>query len=227
MDPKRLENQASKIRLKPRKRPRQQRAQATAESIRQATLELIGREGFAGLSAIKIARRAGASVGSFYDYYPSKEAVLLDLYERTSSLLVRHMRERLAEILDLPVIEAVERSIRTLLELHERHRVILIDLLQQMPELRLANHPVSFENLGHGSILIYLEHRGRALATEELETKAYFLEQIIIGCIRQFISHPPRHVSRGSFIANLTQIITPYMKELTGEGRLELARPRS
>jgi hypothetical protein len=60
-----------------------------------------------------------------------------------------------------------------------------------------------------------------------LETKAYFLEQIIVGCIRQFICHPPPHVSRASLVSNLTQIITPYMRELTAADRLEIRSPRA
>ena len=210
-----------------RKLPQQLRSRATADSIREAALQLVRQSGFASLTAARIATRAGVSAGSFYDYFPNKEAVLLDLYESTSSLVVKRMRENLPQILDIPVASAVEQSVTLLLTLYEEHRLILVDLVVEMPELKLADHPLSFENLGHGSILIYLEHRGKHLEPGELETKAYFLEQIIVGCVRRFIGNPPPHVSRSSFISNLTQIITPYMKELQAANRLELRSRRA
>ena len=209
-------------RLAQRRRPQQQRSRATADSIRQATLELLARGSSADLSAAAIARRAGVGVGSFYDYFPNKEAVLIDLFEGASSLLARSMRENLAQILDLPVAEAVGSTIRQLLSLYEQHRIVLVDLPRELPELRLQDHPLSFEKLGHGSILIYLEHRGKLLDPDELETRAFFVEQIIVGCVRQFIADPPRHVSRDSFIAHLSQIVTLYMRDLTPAGRLEV-----
>lgn len=209
-----------------RRQPSQRRSRATAESIRQAALEILAKEGVEGLSASRITLRAGVGVGSFYDYFPNRDAVLIDLYESASSELARSMRESLGQILDLPVAEGVEHSVRQLLSLYEQHRLVLIDLPEELPELRLHQHPLSFEKLGHGSVLIYLEHRGKLLKSEELETKAFFLEQILVGCVRRYLADPPRNVSRESFIDNLSQVITPYMKDLTPAGRLEITGRR-
>lgn len=213
-------------RLQRRRQPRQRRARATADSIRQAALALIAKEGFENLTAARIASRAGVGVGSFYDYFANKDAVLLDLFESASSALARSMRESLGQVLDLPVAEGVEQSITQLLSQYELHRLVLIDLPEEMPELRLHNHPLSFEKLGHGSVLIYLEHRGKLLKPDELEAKAFFVEQILVGCVRQYLVMAPRNLPRETFIGNLVQIIVPYIKDLTPIGRLELSGRR-
>jgi AcrR family transcriptional regulator len=223
--PRKKEAQEARETVLPRrKKPKQQRSLVTMQSIHQAALELIEADGFEKLSAVRIAERAGIGVGSFYDYYASKEDLLIDLYAAASNILLKKMRENLPRILDLPVEETVALTVKQIVSLYEEHRSVLIDLPLAHPELKLDSTPLSFEQLTHGSILIYLQHRGQPLAPEELETKAFFLEQVIIGCIRQYLSNPPPQVSREAFIENLTQIITPYMKAITAPGRLELRR---
>ncbi|HKQ83398.1 MAG TPA: TetR/AcrR family transcriptional regulator [Steroidobacteraceae bacterium] len=226
MPRKKLPEDSKKTALTQRKRPQQQRSLVTMQSIHQAALELIAQGGFETLSAARIAERAGIGVGSFYDYYSNKEALLTDLYASASSALVKRMRENLPRILDLPVEETVALTVKEVVGLYEEHRAVLIDLPLEHPEIKLDINPLSFEQLTHGSILIYLQHRGKPLQPDELETKAFFLEHVIVGCIRQYLSNPPPQVSREAFIANLTQIITPYMKEITAPDRLELRGSR-
>ena len=50
------------------------------QRIKRATVELILREGIAGASVSKIAKRAGVSAATIYVYYNSKEAMLSEVY---------------------------------------------------------------------------------------------------------------------------------------------------
>lgn len=52
------------------------------ERILAAAKELMRDEGFKSLSTISIAAKAGLSVGSLYQYYPNKEAIILELARR-------------------------------------------------------------------------------------------------------------------------------------------------
>ncbi len=71
-------------RLAPRKSPTQDRARETVEAILEAAVELFSSRGYARTSTNHIARRAGVSVGSLYQYFPNKDAVL-------TALLARHL----------------------------------------------------------------------------------------------------------------------------------------
>ena len=66
----------------PRKRPTQERAQATFDAIVEAAEQLLEKMPLAELTAQAIAERAGVSVGSFYQYFPTKEAVVATAVER-------------------------------------------------------------------------------------------------------------------------------------------------
>ncbi len=62
-----------------RKLPTQERAQRTIDMIFEATAQIVESEGEAGLSTNKVARKAGFSVGTLYQYFPTKEAILASM----------------------------------------------------------------------------------------------------------------------------------------------------
>lgn len=203
-----------KERFSPRKNPSQERSRVTVDSIKQATTDLIARDGVSSLTAAKIAQRAGVSTGTFYDYFPNKEAVLLSLFEASSSQVVVAMRNFMAGMLDVSMNQVVTKGIRQLLSLHEEHKPILIDLPKELPELRLTDHPLSFDNLGRGALLIFLQHRARPMSHEEMECKVFFIQQAINGSIRQYLASPPPYLTRQKLISNLAEMIGPYLESL-------------
>lgn len=68
--------------LVPRKRPRQARALATLDAIFEATLQVLVAEGPQRLTTTRVAHRAGVSVGTMYQYFPHKQALIHALNER-------------------------------------------------------------------------------------------------------------------------------------------------
>ena len=66
----------------PRRTPRQERARVTVEAILTASAQLLLDEGPARLSTNRIAKRAGVSIGTLYQYFPDKEAIVRELAER-------------------------------------------------------------------------------------------------------------------------------------------------
>lgn len=68
--------------LKARKTPRQTRSQTTVDAIFEATIQVLLSEGTHRLTTTRVAERAGVSVGSMYQYFPHKQALLYALNER-------------------------------------------------------------------------------------------------------------------------------------------------
>jgi AcrR family transcriptional regulator len=62
--------------LSPRKAPRQARSTATVDAIFQATLQVLRAEGVSRMTTTRVAARAGVSVGTLYQYFPHKQALL-------------------------------------------------------------------------------------------------------------------------------------------------------
>ncbi|PKR88719.1 TetR/AcrR family transcriptional regulator [Pleomorphomonas diazotrophica] len=67
------------ITLEPRKAPRQARSEATVDAIFEATVQVLMAGNTRYLTTTRVARRAGVSVGTLYQYFPHKEALLYAL----------------------------------------------------------------------------------------------------------------------------------------------------
>jgi AcrR family transcriptional regulator len=63
--------------LTPRKTAAQERAKLTVEAILGAASQVFESRGYAAATTNRIAERAGVSVGSLYQYFPNKEAILV------------------------------------------------------------------------------------------------------------------------------------------------------
>ena len=79
---------ARRVRTAPRKKPRQDRSVATVDAILDATARVLTTTGYDRASTNRVAMAAGVSVGSLYQYFPSKEALVLALIERHSSQML-------------------------------------------------------------------------------------------------------------------------------------------
>lgn len=63
----------------PRRKPKQPRALATRAAIFEAAAQILEREGEAAFNTNRIAERAGVSVGTLYQYFPDKQAILVQM----------------------------------------------------------------------------------------------------------------------------------------------------
>ena len=81
----------------PRKRPRQARSVATFEAILEAAARILESLGFAGFNTNAVAELAGVSIGSLYQYFPSKEALIVELIRRERAKLSSRIVEAIQQ----------------------------------------------------------------------------------------------------------------------------------
>lgn len=79
--------------LKARKMPRQARSASTVDAIFEATIQVLLRDGTHRLTTTRVAERAGVSVGTMYQYFPHKQALLYALNERYLDRLAERMEK--------------------------------------------------------------------------------------------------------------------------------------
>ena len=65
--------------ISPRKTPRQERSTALVAAILDAAVRVLARDGARRFTTVRVAEEAGVSVGSLYQYFPNKEALLFRL----------------------------------------------------------------------------------------------------------------------------------------------------
>jgi AcrR family transcriptional regulator len=112
-----------------RRAPRQERAQATVDAIVEATALLVVEDGYARLSTNRIARRAGVSIGTLYQYFSHKEEVVEALVQRLADEQIAAFGEALGAVAQrdpgvepgvVEIVGAVVASLRVRPELSRR-----------------------------------------------------------------------------------------------------------
>ncbi|WP_394824514.1 TetR/AcrR family transcriptional regulator [Pendulispora albinea] len=98
--------------------PKQQRARDTIEAIIRATAQILSREGAERLTTNRAAAVAGVSIGSLYQYFPDKEALIAEVRRRHDDAFRERLLALTATIQDLPLEEAIARCVLALIELH-------------------------------------------------------------------------------------------------------------
>ena len=96
-----------RIDLRQRKSPRQARSADTVETILAAAARVLGRESLAGFNTNRVAEVAGVSVGSLYQYFPNKSALVAALIDRHEAALAASIEACVAAHLDRSLQEAL------------------------------------------------------------------------------------------------------------------------
>ncbi|WP_431919248.1 TetR/AcrR family transcriptional regulator [Micromonospora wenchangensis] len=119
-------------RLQPRREPRQVRAELTRERILAAAAHIFSEYGYAAGTTNRIAERARISIGSLYQYFPNKDAIL-------AALLVRHVDRGTwtrADELDLSpgtLAATVRALVRDAIDNHSEDPQLLRIMIEEAP----------------------------------------------------------------------------------------------
>jgi AcrR family transcriptional regulator len=122
-------------RLEPRRKPHQVRAELTRERILTAAAHVFAEHGYAAGTTNRIAERARISIGSLYQYFPNKDAILAEL-------LVRHIdrgRWTQADQLDLSagsLAATVRVLVRDAIDNHRDDPQLLRIMIEEAPVSR-------------------------------------------------------------------------------------------
>lgn len=103
---------ASIPRKKPYKRPVQARAKFTVEAIYGAVVRIWRRNGWAAVTTRAVALEAGIAVGTLYDYFPNREALLSGYVRMQLERMLERLDREVVAVSDLAWQERVRRLIR-------------------------------------------------------------------------------------------------------------------
>ncbi len=90
-------NSTERSEIMQRRMPVQERAERTLDKIFQATAQIMESDDEAALSTNKIAAAAGVSIGTLYQYFPTKEAVVAAMVARDRALVMQRLKDVMAK----------------------------------------------------------------------------------------------------------------------------------
>jgi len=194
-----------------RKDPKQQRAVITAAAITQATEQIIIREGFKNATTNRIAEVAGVSVGSLYQYFPNKQAIVRALIEETVSKTAAKVRETLRNLMDQPFEPALRQIMTLLVDIYKENHFILFRISDQVPELKKYTKSLAIETYTHSTNLAFLEQHQDDLKVSDLRTALLIIERATIHNIEYFLAENPTNITEEQLIDELTRMAVNYL----------------
>ncbi|MFJ3192674.1 TetR/AcrR family transcriptional regulator [Streptomyces griseoviridis] len=196
-------------RLQPRRTPRQVRAELTRERVLTAAAHVFAEYGYAAGTTNRIAERARVSIGSLYQYFPNKDAILAEL-------LVRHIDRGTwtrTDRLDLSpgsLEAAVRILVRDAIDNHRDDPQLLRIMIEQAPVSReLLDTMDRHSRIRGGEVRDFLA-RHPDVRVRDLDTAAELILFTVETNTHKLMADP-RGVPVETFESELVDMVTRYL----------------
>ena len=213
----------------PRKHASQERSRVTVDALVEATARLLVREGFDKASTNRIAQEAGVSVGSLYQYYPGKEALVAAVIDRHNRQLMQVVRAALAGVAALPLEKAMRKLVAVANDAHriepKLHRV----LAEQIPRTGRLEKVAAFNREYFVLFRDFLESHKDELRAVDLELAAFVCVTSIEALTHTAVLHRSEILSdemAGTLVDEATWLLVGYLMPREG-GRARQSRRSS
>jgi AcrR family transcriptional regulator len=196
--------------IQQRKRPLQERSQATVKAILEATFRILRKEGMAALTTTRVAEVAGVSVGSIYQYFPNKRSLVtalkLQYFERVTGRILAAIEAARG----LPLAEAVRRVIGELLAAKRDNRDLALALKAPMAEIGGPSFIREAARLVSGSLEALLRAADPTAPRPELATRVGV--GALEGVIAAAVEDSPASLADPAFEDELVALALGYLQ---------------
>jgi AcrR family transcriptional regulator len=191
---------------KKRRNPKQARSQATVDAILEATFHILETQGQAKLTTNLISERAGVSIGTLYQYFSDRDAILAAMGQRQAESIREEITRIMIESPEggaRPVIQALMNGIQGSVET----RIVLGDaLIRARGEQVISDH--------HNAFLESIKER-EELSFPFGREAAFVLTHTVVCLLRAAAAEPELALEAGPLEDELVLLIESYLAALT------------
>jgi len=200
----------------------QERSRLTVDAIVEATARILVKEGYDRASTNRIASAAGVSIGSLYQYFPSKEAVVAALIERHTEELFQVVLNAMLKVSERPIEIGARELIAAAIDAHrvdpKLHRV----LAEEVPRIGRLENIDAVEKRGRTLIRGYLEAHRSEIDVTDLDLAAFILATVVEALTHSAVLRRPDVLAddrAGEFVDEVTQLVIRYLRKPSARRR--------
>jgi AcrR family transcriptional regulator len=202
-----------------RNKPHQARSRATVEVILDATIRIFDEEGAEAASTSRVAEVAGVSVGTLYQYFGNRDAILDALqdreFERAQAMMQRVLANP-AGVSDHAIARSViEELFRLYRAAPALHRVLAVEGLRVTPAERVQ----AFDARIVGAIKAFLVHAKPRIRREHVDAAAFVVYQSVRAAMLAYLIEAPAGVGEAALVDELTDLVVRYLTSAEANGR--------
>ena len=187
-----------------RKQPRQERSRALVDALLEATRQLMVEEGLEAVTTARVAERAGASIGSLYQYFPGREALLAAVIDRKLESDLQELRPVIEQLRAAPLADAIAGLVEVAVRYYRDETPLYREMIAAMSQVdREAHVARSLEGFDR-AIAWVLEPHGSSLGPEvDLPLAAWTMRSSWIACVREAAATRSELLQDGRLAAQL------------------------
>ncbi len=197
----------------PLRAPLQRRSQVTYDAIIEATTQLLIEKGYAATTTNHIAKRAGVSIGSLYQYFPNKEAIAVELLQRHIVNGPSYMASQVAQSmknLSAPA-EIVKCAIEAACDYHAENPALHKVLEEEVPHPAHIREAIQLnENLYVEALANWIEQQ-RPYQVSNPTVAAQMVFFMIKTMTHWYILYQLAAIERDVFVDELAAIVIRYL----------------
>jgi AcrR family transcriptional regulator len=182
------------------------------DAILDATERLLDDEPLDGLTTNRVAERAGVSVGSLYQYFPNKEAIVSELALRLERRTVEAVRTAMVQTRDLSTEETCRAAARVLLGRQlgspRLRRVLQLDLPRRWRDAADAATTTAVTEIVMGA----LAERAPDLREGDREIMGFMIQHALEGIAEAAVRVRPEYLDDAAFAEELAQLLFRYVR---------------
>lgn len=196
---------------KPRKSASQERSRATVDTLLAATARVLVREGYDRTSTNKIAEAAGVSIGSLYQYFPTKEALVAAVIERHNDEMMAVIRASFLQVGDMPVREAARVLVKVMLDAHRLEPKLHRVLVEQIPRVGNLDQLERIDQEACALVRMYLEAHRDELDVDDLDMAAFVAVSSVEALTHLAVLRRPKLLDEPKFVEEVSRLVIRYL----------------
>ncbi len=178
----------------------------------EATARILQTSGARKASTNEIARVAGVSVGSLYQYFPGKEALVAALIERKVELDLAELSASVMAHAEQPLPGFIRGVVDAMVALHRRDRGLLRALLELVPQVGRHDRVRQMAAQGRELLKAVMAARRHELREGlDLDVVAFIAGRAVEEVIHAAVLEAPALLESPVFAEELTQMLVRYL----------------
>jgi AcrR family transcriptional regulator len=206
---------ARKLQTNPRKVASQERSRSTVDALLEATARVLTKEGYDRASTNRISEVAGVSIGSLYQYFPSKEALVAAVIDRHTQEVSEVTRNALVKVAARPIEVAAREFVSVAIDAHRVNPKLHGVLSEQIPRVgRLENIEANVRE-GYALVRGYLEAHRDEIDVADLDLAAFVLVTAVEALTHAAVLRRPDILADGKaryFVDDVTRLVVRYLR---------------
>jgi AcrR family transcriptional regulator len=208
-------NMARKLQTNPRKSASQERSRSTVDALLEATARVLVKEGYDRASTNRISEVAGVSIGSLYQYFPNKEALVAAVIDRHTEQVSQVTRNALVKAAALPIEAAAREFVSVAIDGHRVNPKLHGVLAEQIPRVgRLENIEANVRE-GYALVRGYLEAHRDEIDVADLDLAAFVCVTTVEALTHAAVLRNPEILAPhrvDGFIEEASRLIVGYLR---------------